>query len=399
MNISELQEPYKTLAKFFMKQVSKKTDLLNDAFHWGSCTGRNYVSHDTFWNKVNKGQKPQVPESIASYYQKKSGKKLPVVMGMPKKLTEKQKAEVKENVRKAVLKKAAAKVSAEAVGPTPEQLEAFKLIGRKIKSFSFESGTHGVVYYPGMNNYLGHHGTIVEATSEAVLVSFRRANGDIQFWYPFGEDVIDTLLKESAVDRLIPEEEVAETLKHMPENPFIVGQTVYFRGNGGQYKCKITHANFTGKAPISAWAGKRHSSFCTTVDGRSLPDTHPRLSHTPWLNENGVPLEILNPEPEEQRDYKEELRSAEETIANLDRMCSALREDKEYWFDIADQAHKNEEAMLKELNTNLDRILFHCHSVQENTGNVTIDDITYCTILVRRVMENKFAYKPKQEEV
>lgn len=396
MRISELQEPYKTLAKFFKRE---KTDVLSQAFNWGDCTGKTVESHIKFWNAVNQGKKPLIPRGILNYYDKKSGKKLAIVMGMPKKLTEKQRAEVKENVREALLKKAAAKVSAEAVGPTPEQLEAFKLIGRKIKSFSFESGTHGVVYYPGMNNYLGHHGTIVEATSEAVLVSFRRANGDIQFWYPFGEDVIDTLLKESAVDRLIPEEEVAETLKHMPENPFIVGQTVYFRGNGGQYKCKITYANFTGKAPISAWAGERHSSFCTTVDGRSLPDTRPRLSHTPWLNENGVPLEILNPEPEEQRDYKEELRLAEETIANLDRMCSALREDKEYWFDIADQAHKNEEAMLKELDSNLDRTAFHCIKVAETTGSITIDDVAYCLDLVKRVMHHQFAYKPKQEEV
>lgn len=396
MKISQLQEPYKTLAKFFKKE---NTDLLGRAFKWATCTGRYYDSHSTFWHAVDKGETPEIPKGIVNYYQKKSGKKLPVVMGMPKKLTEKQKAEAKQKVREAVLEKAAAKVSAEAVGPTPEQLEAFKLIGRKMKSFSFETGTHGVVYYPGMNNYLGHHGTIVEATSEAVLVSFRRANGDIQFWYPFGEDVIDTLLKESAVDRLIPEEVVAETLKHMPENPFIVGQTVYFRGNGGQYKCKVTYANFTGRSPISAWAGERHSSFCTTVDGRSLPDTHPRLSHTPWLNENGVPLEILNPEPEEQRDYKEELRLAEQTIANLDKMCSALREDKEYWFDIADQAHKNEEAMLKELNSNLDRAAFHCIKVAETTGSITVDDVAYCLDLIKRVMHNKFAYKPKQEEV
>lgn len=385
MNISELQEPYKTLAKFFMKQVSKKTDLLNDAFHWGSCTGRNYVSHNTFWNKVNKGQKPQVPESIATYYEKKSGKKLPVVMGMPKKQTQKQKA--------------AAKASAKGIKPTVKKVDTSKFIGRKIRSFSFESGTKGVYYSKEMDNVLGHEGTIIDANANAVLVSFTRADGDIIFQYPFGHDIMDIFLGETAVDKLIPEEEVAETLKYMPENPFIVGQTVYFRGNGGQYKCKVTHANFTGRSPISAWAGKRHSSFCTTVDGRSLPDTHPRLSHTPWLNENGVLLEILNPEPEEQRDYKEELRLAEETIANLDKMCSAFREDKEYWFDIADQAHKNEEEMLKELNSNLDRILFHCHSVKENTGSVTIDDITYCTILVRRVMENKFAYKTKQEEV
>lgn len=379
MKISQLQEPYKTLAKFFMKQVSKKTDMLNDAFHWGSCTGRNYVSHNTFWNKVNKGQKPQVPESIASYYQKKSGKKLPVVMGMPKKLTEKQKAEVKENVRKAVLKKAAAKVSAEAVGPTPEQLEAFKLIGRVMRPFKFKSGTNGLTYHESMDNLLGHEGTIVEANSEAVLLSFRRVNYDIQFWYPFGKDVKCTLLGETAEEHLIPVEEVEEAMAIMPEKPFIVGQTVYFKSNGEQFKCKVTHANISGRVPISVYPGKRFGCFCTTLDGRCFSDKYPSLSHTPWYDKNGVMLNICNLEPEE-------------PIRTKDQIIAALEKD-------LDDAYKNEEAMLKELNTNLDRILFHCHSVQENTGNVTIDDITYCTILVRRVMENKFGYKPKQEEV
>jgi hypothetical protein len=382
MRISQLQEPYKTLAKFFKKQ---NTDLLGRAFEWATCTGRHYDSHSTFWHAVDKGETPEIPKGIVNYYEKKSGKKLPIVIGMPKKLTEKQKA--------------AAKASAKGIKPTVKKVDTSKFIGRKIRSFSFESGTKGVYYSKEMDNVLGHEGTIIDANANAVLVSFTRADGDIIFQYPFGHDIMDIFLGETAVDKLIPEEEVAETLKYMPENPFIVGQTVYFKGNGGQYKCKVTHANFTGRSPISAWAGKRHSSFCTTVDGRSLPDTHPRLSHTPWLNENGVPLEILNPEPEEQRDYKEELRLAEQTIANLDKMCSALREDKEYWFDIADQAHKNEEAMLKELDSNLDRTAFHCIKVAETTGSITIDDVAYCLDLIKRVMHNKFAYKPKQEEV
>lgn len=112
-----------------------------------------------------------------------------------------------------------------------------------------------------------------------------------------------------------------------------------------------------------------------------------------------VVMGVPKKQTEEQRDYKEELRSAEETIANLDRMCSALREDKEYWFDIADQAHKNEEAMLKELDSNLDRTAFHCIKVAETTGSITIDDVAYCLDLVKRVMHHQFAYKPKQEEV
>lgn len=399
MKISKLQEPYKTLAKFFRAQSGSKSDMLTRAFDWMDCTGKRVKSHATFWNAVNDGQKPDLPKGIVTYYEKNSGKRLPIVMGMPKKLTEKQKAEVKENVREALVKKAAGLVAFQSIGPSPEQLEAFKLVGRKIKSFSFKSGTHGVEYYPGMNNLLGHDGTIVEATPDAVLVSFRRAIGDLQFWYPFGEDVIDTLLKESAVDRLIPEEEVAETLKNMPENPFIVGQTVYFRDSEGQYECKVTRADFHGKAPITVDPGQPLSVWCTTVDGKSLPSTRVSLSHTPWLNENGVPLKILNIVDEEQRDYKEELESAEETIARLDQMCSSLREDKEYWFQVADQAHKNEEAMLKELNSSLNRATFHCIRVEETSGSITMDDVAYCMQLIQRVMDHKFAYKPKQEEV
>ena len=214
MKTSQLQEPYKTLAKFFKKQ---NTDLLGRAFEWATCTGRHYDSHSTFWHAVNKGETPEIPKGIVNYYEKKSGKKLPVVMGMPKKLTEKQKAEVKENLREALLKKAAAKVN--------------------------------------------------------------------------------------------------------------------------------------------------------------------------------------EPSSRNQRDYKEELRLADEAIANWEEMCSALREDKEYWFQVADQAHKNEEAMLKELNSNLDRAAFHCIKVAETTGSITIDDVAYCLDLIKRVMHNKFAYKPKQEEV
>jgi len=99
------------------------------------------------------------------------------------------------------------------------------------------------------------------------------------------------------------------------------------------------------------------------------------------------------------RDYKEELRLADEAIASWEEMCETLREDKEYWFQIADQAHKNEEAMLKELDSNLDRAAFHCIKVAETTGSITIDDVAYCLDLIKRVMHHQFAYKPKQEEV
>ena len=117
----------------------------------------------------------------------------------------------------------------------------------------------------------------------------------------------------------------------------------------------------------------------------------------------GRPKKIVTPVESKKssvkRDYKEELRLADVAIATLEEICETLREDKEYWFQVADKAHRNEEEILKELSLNLDRILFHCHSVKENAGNVTIDDVTYCLSLTRRVMDEKFAYKPKLEVI
>ena len=196
MRISQLQEPYKTLAKFFKKQ---NTDLLGRAFEWATCTGRHYDSHSTFWHAVDKGETPEIPKGIVNYYEKKSGKKLPVVMGI--------------------------------------------------------------------------------------------------------------------------------------------------------LKSKIEE------------------------------------------------LKVKSQAPKLERDYKEELRLADEAIANWEEMCETLREDKENWFQIADQAHKNEEAMLKELDSNLDRTAYHCIRVAETTGSITVDDVAYCLDLIKRVMHHQFAYKPKQEEV
>jgi hypothetical protein len=434
MRISELQEPYKTLAKFFKRE---KTDVLSQAFNWGDCTGKTVESHIKFWNAVNQGKKPLIPRGILNYREKHlypgkhSGKKLPVVMGMPKNFSEKTKlipvkkvkpTESYDHLLDKKMKGFDFKFDTVNTSlPYVEQMDNYigkigtiiavlgdivevkfdditwmypsylakdhlveddtleDLIGRKMTAFPFTSGINGVEYHKSMDDVIGHDGTIVDVTYDAVFLSFRRINGDIYFWYPFGKEVKSFATGRSAEEYLIPEEEVQEILDAMPEDPFIVGQTVYFRGNGGQYKCTVTRADFSGPAPITIDPGKPLSVWSTTVDGRSLPEKYPSLSHIPWCDVNGVQLEMLNAEPEE-------------PIRTKDQIIAALEKD-------LDDAYKNEEAMLKELNTNLDRILFHCHSVQENTGNVTIDDITYCTILVRRVMENKFGYKPKQEEV
>jgi hypothetical protein len=348
MKISQLQEPYKTLAKFFMKKSGVKSNELAD-FGWINCTGRLTDTHWKFWNGVEQGQKPKIPKSIITYYEKDSGKKLPVVMGMPKNFSEKTKLIPVKKVKPtesydhlldkkmkgfdfkfdtantslpyvldmdyyigkigtitAVFGDIVEVMFGSLTWMYPSYLAKDHLVeddiledllGRKMTAFPFTSGINAVEYHKSMDDVIGHDGTIVDVTYDAVFLSFRRINGDIYFWYPFGKEIKSCATGRSAEEYLIPEEEVQEILDAMPENPFIVGQTVYFRGNGGQYKCTVTRADFSGPAPITIDPGKPLSVWSTTVDGRSLPDTYPSLSHTPWCDENGIQLEIFNAEP------------------------------------------------------------------------------------------------------
>jgi hypothetical protein len=428
MYISKLQEPYKTLAKLFKKE---KTDVLSQAFNWGDCTGKTVKSHARFWSAVNDGKKPKIPKGIITYYEKQPGKKLPVVMGMPKNFSEKtklipvKKLKSTESYDHLLDKKMKGfDFNLEFVPGRPslpyvKQMDKYigkigtitavlgdivevkfdnipwmypsylakdhiveddileDLIGRKMTAFPFTSGINAVEYHKSMDDVIGHDGTIVDVTYDAVFLSFRRINGDIYFWYPFGKEIKSCATGRSAEEYLIPEEEVQEILDAMPEDPFIVGQTVYFRGNGGQYKCTVTRADFSGPAPITIDPGKPLSVWSTTVDGRSLPEKYPSLSHIPWCDVNGVQLEMLNAEPEK-------------PIRTKDQIIAALEKD-------LDDAYKNEEAMLKELNLNLDRAVFHCVKVEETSGSITLDDVTYCLHLIKRVMHHQFAYKPQEE--
>lgn len=164
----------------------------------------------------------------------------------------------------------------------------------------FKSGTNGIVYNSLVNDVLGYDGTIIAVYPDAIHVSFETRKGTITIKYPFGKDVRCSLTGDTAESHLIPEEEVQKALGNMPEEPFKVGETVYLRGNGGQYKCVIDRIYFAGNYPISLDAGKSTVLQNKTIDGRSQPGGSIVLSRTPWCNGNtGVPFEIFNLEPEE----------------------------------------------------------------------------------------------------
>ena len=351
MKISQLKQPYKKMAQFYTTENKKKERglTLGNAFNWGTCVNFNYTeSHWKFWSDVEDGKSPQIPKAILDYYNKYNSKEAFQVMGMPKPVSEKPKGltatksykdlvgqEIKgfsfldgtEGVwynskmdrhigKTGVIKevdKNLVRVKFDRdriIWTYPlrlvlEQLDAAKspesdnqhLVGRKINAFMFKSGTNGIVYNSLVNDVLGYDGTIIAAYPDSIHVSFETRKGTITVRYPFGKDVRCSLTGYTAESQLIPEEEVQKALANMPKEPFKVGETVYLRGNAGQYKCVIDRIYFTGK-PISLDAGERIVLQNKTIDGRSQPGGDIVLSRTPWCDAYGAPLDILNVEPE-----------------------------------------------------------------------------------------------------
>lgn len=352
MKISQLKQPYKKLAQFYTLETRKKTPglVLNEAFEWGYCVNSNHTqSHYRFWNAVDDGKSPKIPKAILDHFNKHNPKEAFQVMGMPKPVSEKPKGltatksykdlvgqEIKgfffrhgtdsvwynTNMDRHIGKTGVIKdvennsvrvkfardkiIWTYPLSLVLEQLDAAKapesdnqhLVGRKISAFSFKSGTNGIHYDPEKNDYvLGYDGTIIAAYPDAIQVSFETKKGTITVYYPFGKDVRCSLTGYTAESQLIPEEEVQKALANIPKEPFKVGETVYLRGNAGQYKCVIDRIYFTGK-PISLDAGKCIIMQNKTIDGRSQPGGDIVLSRTPWCDAYGAPLDILNLEPE-----------------------------------------------------------------------------------------------------
>lgn len=360
MKISQLKQPYKKMAQFYTNKDRKKKRGLDlvDAFEWGYCVNSKYTkSHKNFWVSVDLGESPKIPKAILDHFNQHNPKEAFQVMGMPKPVSEKPKGltatksykdlvgqEIKgffflhgtdsvwynTNMDRHIGKTGVIKdvednsvrvkfardkiIWTYPLSLVLEQLDAAKapesdnqhLVGRKISAFSFKSGTNGIVYNSLVNDMLGYDGTIIAAYPDSIHVSFETRKGTITIRYPFGKDVKSDLTSRSAESFLIPEEEVQKALGNMPEKPFKVGETVYLRGNRGQYKCVIDRIYFRGNCPISLDAGKRTILQDIRIDGKRLPKGDVVLSHTPWCDESGVPLEIHNLELEGPKSEKVE---------------------------------------------------------------------------------------------
>ena len=403
MKISQLKQPYKKMAQFYTNETKKKERglTLADAFTWAQCVNSNYTaSHFKFWNDVDDGKSPDIPKAILNHFNKHNPKEAFKVMGMPKSVSEKPKGltatksykdlvgqEIKgfsfldgtEGVwynskmdrhigKTGVIKevdKNLVRVKFDRdriIWTYPlrlvlEQLDAAKspesdnqhLVGRKISAFAFKSGTNGIVYNSLVNDVLGYDGTIIAAYPDAIHVSFETRKGTITVKYPFGKDVRSSLTGYTAESQLIPEKEVQKALANMPAAPFKVGETVYLRGNAGQYKCVIDRIYFTGK-PISLDAGKRIVLQNLTIDGRSQPGKPVVLSRTPWRNEKGFMLDILNAETKDGTGNQPEPEAV---------LHASSAEKVEYFAEILREIHAQ-------------------------TGEITLEDVNYHAKLIKR---------------
>lgn len=64
-----------------------------------------------------------------------------------------------------------------------------------------------------------------------------------------------------------------------------------------------------------------------------------------------------------------------------------------------DIAYREQEQMLKELKRWLDSFPYAFEKLIEHAGKITAEDVTYHANLISKIMEHKFGYKPKMEEL
>jgi hypothetical protein len=58
--------------------------------------------------------------------------------------------------------------------------------------------------------------------------------------------------------------------------------------------------------------------------------------------------------------------------------------------DRLDEAYKEQEDMLKEVNKWVFQVIHHCAEVESKTGRITLHDVDYCVDLIKRIMKHKF---------
>jgi ribosome-binding ATPase YchF (GTP1/OBG family) len=82
-------------------------------------------------------------------------------------------------------------------------------------------------------------------------------------------------------------------------------------------------------------------------------------------------------------------------LLNAERALIAKDESIVYLENKLDEAYKEQEDMLAEVNKWVFQVIHHCAEVESKTGRITLHDVDYCVDLIKRIMKHKFESKPE----
>lgn len=80
----------------------------------------------------------------------------------------------------------------------------------------------------------------------------------------------------------------------------------------------------------------------------------------------------------------------------LNKVNDQIIADLEAKLDIA---YREQEQMLKELKRWTDAFPYAFRELEAHAGGISSEDVTYHVKLISKIMEHKFGYKPKMEEL
>ena len=108
----------------------------------------------------------------------------------------------------------------------------------------------------------------------------------------------------------------------------------------------------------------------------------------------GRPKKVVNEAPKKEVKnaayYKNMVDSLLETNNQLGNAYQAALEDKEYWFQRADQAYKDQEAMLEGVEELVNNTVTDLLSIHETVKEITPLDVIYNVTMIHRVINAEF---------
>lgn len=94
--------------------------------------------------------------------------------------------------------------------------------------------------------------------------------------------------------------------------------------------------------------------------------------------------------------YKKMAEEIAEAHNILEARLERALEDKEYWFQVADKAHKENQTIVDDIKQVVDETISTILAVHELTGEISPVDVVYNVTMIDRMIQAK--YNPKVEQ-